>query len=427
MSESVTGIHSKRDWIPELPVGWEKIPLKYCVECLDGRRIPINSVERSEMQGDIPYWGAGGIVDYVNDWLFNEPLILLGEDGAPFDDPYRPVAHYVNERVWVNNHIQVLRARNNYDEKYLCHALNSADYRPFLSGSTRDKLTQSDMKDIPLPIPPIDIQKTIATFLDSASTKLEDLINKKQNSLDLFEEMREAIIEERLTPGLDAEEDFGTASWSNNLPDKWSLRPGKALFQEVDNRTDDGSEMLFSLRLNEGLIPHEEVSDKEFQPSDLIGYKQVRAGQLVMNRMRAATGLVGVAPSGGLVSPDYAVFETTERADPFFYQMLFQSDLFKTIFRSRSSGLGTGSAGFLRLYTDRFLELWFPHPPIGLQRQIVAEMDSQLDELNQISEATRSSIKLLKERRRALVTAAVTGQLDVSDWEPPDEIPEAPA
>ena len=133
------------EWLGEIPAHWEVKRLTWLTKCLDGKRIPLNAEERGRMQGDYPYWGANSIVDYVDRWLFDEELVLLGEDGAPFFDKSRPVAFRVRGKIWVNNHAHVLRPQSTVDAEFLAHALNCIDYRAFIDGSTRDKLTQSDM------------------------------------------------------------------------------------------------------------------------------------------------------------------------------------------------------------------------------------------------------------------------------------------
>lgn len=88
------------EWIGKIPDAWEMSKVKYFVSCLDGRRVPVDAALRNK--GPYPYWGAGSIVDYVDKYIFNEDIILLGEDGAPFFDHTRPVAFLINEPVWVN-------------------------------------------------------------------------------------------------------------------------------------------------------------------------------------------------------------------------------------------------------------------------------------------------------------------------------------
>jgi type I restriction enzyme S subunit len=129
--------------------------------------------------------------------------------------------------------------------------------------------------------------------------------------------------------------------------------------------------------------------------------------------MRAASGLIAVSPQDGLVSPDYAVFQTAQDVDPYYFTTLFRTKLLQAVFRSESTGLGTGSSGFLRLYSENFLSLWFPYPPYQEQLTIVAYIKQETTKLDTMRDAVDKSIGLLKERRAALIAAAVTGSIDV--------------
>ena len=139
--------------------------------------------------------------------------------------------------------------------------------------------------------------------------------------------------------------------------------------------------------------------------------KKVETGQVVINRMRAAIGLIAIAPQAGLVSPDYAVFDHFKEVDANYFVHLFKTELLQAVFRSASKGLGTGSSGFLRLYSDSFLSLHLPLPPLTEQREIVDYIRNEWQRTSVLEAELRKSIILLKERRSALITAAVTGQL----------------
>jgi type I restriction enzyme S subunit len=164
--------------------------------------------------------------------------------------------------------------------------------------------------------------------------------------------------------------------------------------------------------MERGLVRHNDVSEKQTRPEELIGYKKTSPGQLVVNRMRAAIGLIAIAPQEGLVSPDYAVFIPDPSTYVDYYGYLFTTELFGSVFRSASSGMGTGTQGFLRLYSESFLALWFPSPPEAEQRQIVSYIEKEDAKLALLRAAAERSITLLKERRSALIAAAVTGQID---------------
>lgn len=195
------------EWLGKIPAHWEVKRLSWVTKCLDGKRIPLNAEERGRMQGDYPYWGANSVVDYVDRWLFDEELVLLGEDGAPFFDRSRPVAFRVAGKIWVNNHAHVLRPQSTIDVSFLAHVLNCVDYRAFIDGSTRDKLTQGDMNGIPIQCPEKDEQRAIAAFIEGEATKIDALIAKVREAVDRLAEFRTALISAAVTGKIDVREE----------------------------------------------------------------------------------------------------------------------------------------------------------------------------------------------------------------------------
>src|SRR6476620_3803394 len=129
-----------------LPANWAITELGDVVDILDCQRVPVNAEERENRKGVIPYYGATGQVGWIDDYLFNEEVILLGEDGAPFLDSTKPKAYLVSGKSWVNNHAHVLRGRSGLLNHFLLHQLNAIDYHQYVSGSTRLKLPQAPMR-----------------------------------------------------------------------------------------------------------------------------------------------------------------------------------------------------------------------------------------------------------------------------------------
>ncbi len=158
--------------------GWAALQLRRIADCWDHLRIPLNAVERGSRPGQIPYWGANKVQDYVDAALVDDDVVLLGEDGAPFFDRLRDVAFRVNEPIWPNNHIHVLKARNEVDTRWLAYALNDVDYSLYVAGSTRDKLTQSAMMSIELQVPAPCEQRAIADYLDRETAQIDAFIAK---------------------------------------------------------------------------------------------------------------------------------------------------------------------------------------------------------------------------------------------------------
>jgi type I restriction enzyme S subunit len=158
----------------ELPPHWEERPLGDLFEILDSRRVPVNAKERATRQGNVPYFGATGQVGWIDDFIFDEELVLLGEDGAPFLDGAKPKAYVIRGKTWVNNHAHVLRALGGTPSNFWKYQLDRVQYRPFVSGTTRLKLPQAPMRAIPLCVPPLKEQQRLAGALDSYFTRLDD-------------------------------------------------------------------------------------------------------------------------------------------------------------------------------------------------------------------------------------------------------------
>ncbi|RUU09725.1 restriction endonuclease subunit S, partial [Mesorhizobium sp. M6A.T.Ca.TU.002.02.2.1] len=163
--------------------------------------------------------------------------------------------------------------------------------------------------------------------------------------------------------------------WLPEMPAHWDVRRIKTLLEEIDNRSKAGEERLLSLRMRQGLVDHVEAGGRLIPPESLVGFKIVEVGQVVMNRMRAAAGLFGVASVRGLVSPDYAVFEPKLDAYNPYLLHAFRLPSLAAVFRAESKGLGTGESGFLRLYTDRFGPIPVPYPPLDEQYLIERFLD----------------------------------------------------
>lgn len=308
-------------------------------------------------------------------------------------------------------------------ERFLHQLLRSMLYvGAFASASDGVRIGQWDlsipqMKRIPLLLPPLSEQEAIVRFLDHMDSKIKKFIAAKEQMIKLLEEEKQAIINQAVTRGLDPNVKLKPSGveWLGNIPEHWEVRRLKTLLTEFSDRTDTGKEELLSLRMREGLVPHSDVSDKPISDDDLVGYKRVKPRQLVMNRMRASIGIFGIPKQNGLVSPDYATFVSTEDVAQEYFLRLFKTPNMMKEFRLESKGLGTGSSGFMRLYTDRFGVIWVPLPPKKEQVEIVKGIEQASMPIHASLSAVKKSIALLKEFSTRLIADVVTGKLDVRE------------
>jgi len=209
-------------------------------------------------------------------------------------------------------------------------------------------------------------------------------------------------------------------SWLRQVPGHWSVRRIKTVLRETDHRSSDGSGTLLSLTRVRGLIPHKDMTDKMHSAKTLVGYKRYSAGQLVMNRMQAWSGMFGAGDIDGLVSPDYAVFDVFGgHSIKLVLELLKTPDLVAQ-FALESKGIGSG---FNRLYTDRFGSIRISLPPPDEQAAIVRFLDWANGRLGRAIRAKRKVIALLNEQKQAIIHRAVTRGLDPSVPLKPSGIP----
>jgi type I restriction enzyme S subunit len=177
------------------PKGWPVSPIGEVTECLDRLRRPVTESDRKP--GGVPYYGANGQQGWIDSALFDEPLVLVAEDGGYFDTPGRGVAYRIDGPAWVNNHAHVLRGLPQFVEtEFLHRVLQHYNFRPYISGTTRAKLTQGQMNSAKLIIPPLPLQRQFGEQV-VAARRLEGYVISSRDRLDeLF-----ALIQQRAFRG----------------------------------------------------------------------------------------------------------------------------------------------------------------------------------------------------------------------------------
>ena len=184
--------------------GWGKKKLGDVCDNLDSRRIPITKSKRES--GDIPYYGASGVVDHVADYIFDEQLLLVSEDGANLLARTYPIAFSISGKTWVNNHAHVLRFEEYSSQRFVEYYLNSISLEPYVSGMAQPKLNQKMLNGIPVPFPDVDTQKNIVASLDNVSMEVERLETIYQQKLDALAELKQSILQKAFSGELTKEQ-----------------------------------------------------------------------------------------------------------------------------------------------------------------------------------------------------------------------------
>lgn len=265
---------------------------------------------------------------------------------------------------------------------------------------------------IEVPVPSSSVQRVIADYLDRETAQIAALAAAKARLLALLAEKRRALITRAVTRGLDPNAPLRASGvpWLGEVPAHWGVERARWLFRERDERSVTGEEELLTVSHLTGVTPRSEKEVNMFEAETTEGYKLCYAGDLVINTLWAWMGAMGVAPVDGIVSPAYNVYVPGPRLDPAFVDALVRIRVFAEEAIRYSKGVWSSR---LRLYPEGFFEIWFPVPPLAEQRAIVAHLAAETARLDALAAAAARSLALLKERRVALIAAAVTGRVDV--------------
>ena len=403
------------EWIGEIPYNWGIAKIKYFYDCYDGRRIPVDAAQRTS--GPYPYWGAGSITDYVDQFLFDEELVLLGEDGAPFFDHTRPVAFLINERIWVNNHIHVLKPKMSVNSRFLVQWLNNVDYTFYINGSILNKLTQSNMNNIAFAIPPLDEQQRISDYLDQKCAEIDSVISETEKTIEEYKALKHSIITEAVTHGIRGDRPMqdSCTDWIGTIPENWNMFRIANLYNE---RTESGEIELpiLTVSINSGISDHE-IADEELtrvfvRSDDRAKYKRVYPGDLAYNMMRAWQGAFGAVRVDGMVSPAYVVAKPKNNIE-------IDSRYMEALLRTPSAieemhRYSRGITDFrLRLYWPEFKNIKVCLPPLEEQIEIADYIDMKADEIDQLIAAKQQLLTELEAYKKSVIYEYVTGKKEV--------------
>ncbi len=329
--------------------------------------------------------------------------------------PLGNVALVDDEKVAMAQRIIRFRMKkSHFDSKFTLYAMISNHFQNQLktlsTGSTAEGLKASKLNALKIICPPLSKQVKIATYLDLKTMELDQLIEAKQHLLKLLDEKKRALIARAVTRGLNPDaplKDSGI-SWLGMIPAHWEIERTKWLLPEIDERSETGEEDLLSVSHLTGVTLRSEKEVNMFMAESLEGYKKCKAGDLVINTLWAWMGAMGVSPVDGIISPAYNVYRPVSTIDSDFLDLLVRTPDFVSEITRYSKGVWSSR---LRLYPEGLYETYLPVPPLSEQKEIVVEINKQLNQFKELKSITEKTITLLQERRTTLISAAVTGKL----------------
>ncbi len=282
-------------------------------------------------------------------------------------------------------------------------------------GATVDSIEQSYLAEAVVPLPDVSEQRRIASFLDRETTKIDALVAEQRRLIELLKEKRQAVISHAVTKGLnpDAPMKGSGIEWLGDVPAHWHVTRLANLLAEVVESGDEHLPIL-SVSIHHGVsddeLGEEEMERKVTRSDDRSKYKRVEPGDLVYNMMRAWQGGFGSVTVEGMVSPAYVVARPTQPKVTTYIHHLLRTPQAIEQMRRHSRGVTDFR---LRLYWSEFKDITVPLPSLSEAREICTRINELDTEFSRMTLACEDYIQLLQERRTALISAAVTGQIDV--------------
>ncbi len=315
-------------------------------------------------------------------------------------------------------HLTIIRTSDADTSRFLHRVIQSqptkAHFFVEAPGITRYGLGQDAIGNLPVCLPPREHRSILADWIDRETGRLDALIAKKTRFIELLKEKRQALITRAVTKGLDPSVKMKESGveWIGEVPAHWETFSAKRLFTERDERSNTGAEELLTVSHLTGVTPRSEKNVNMFEAESKVGYKLCHAGDIVINTLWAWMGAMGAAWQPGIVSPSYHVYKPGARVDSAFIDLIVRLPIFAKEVNRYSKGIWSSR---LRLYPESFFEIRFAIPSRKEQEAIVEWVRARTQRLTLLEEKTKRSIELLKERRAALITAAVTGQIDLRE------------
>ena len=370
-----------------IPQGWEEKTLGEICDILDSQRKPITKKDRIE--GIYPYYGATGVLDYVAEWLFDEELVLLGEDGAKWTSGENS-AYKITGKAWVNNHAHVLRPqRDKVLDAYLIYNLNFQNLTPYITGTTVPKLNQEKMRKIIIPLPSLPEQERIVAKLDKSFEAIDKVKANAEQNLTNAKELFESALDKAFTEN--------TEGWEEKtLGEICVIIAGQSPNSQYYNTEGKG------LPFYQG---KKEFTDKYIGAPSVWTTettKEALAGDILMS-VRAPVGPINFATDRCCIGRGLASIRNGKLIGKdflFYYLLSIQQEI-----------SGHDGAVFSSISRNEISALKLLLPPLPKQERIVAKLDKLQEQTKQLEAIYTQKIKECDELKQSILNKAFKGEL----------------
>lgn len=424
------------EWIGEIPEGWEVHRMKSCISQRDG------GAWGDEATGETGDCICLRIADFdyghfrftdsnnltirhyaspiIKKLLLQKNDILIEKSGGGektpvgrtvlFDKEYPALFANFMDRLRCSDfilpqylqYVFVTFYKNRYTQNYIKQTTGIQNLD--LSSMLADEF---------VPVPNLNEQKLIVCYLESKCSKIDNLLSKTRSSIEEYKKLKQAVITQAVTKGVRGEREMKDSGveWISGIPANWTVKRGKQLFSETNERSETGSEELLTVSHITGVTPRSQKNVNMFMSESLVGYKICHNGDLAANTMWMWQGAIGVSKFHGVISPSYNTYR--QKTNDYYFEYLDYLLRIRPLidaYTIHSTGI---TLSRLRLYPDSFLSLYFIVPPITEQKEIADYLDAKCAEIDKLIAKKEQLVKELESYKKSLIYEVVTGKREV--------------
>lgn len=384
---------------PKNSNSWPTKKLGEICDILDSLRKPVTKRDREN--GPYHYYGATGIQDHVNNYIFDEDLVLVGEDGAKWDAG-ESSAYRISGKTWVNNHAHVLRPhRNLVLDDWLVHFLNVSDLTIYITGATVKKLNQAKLRAIEIPLPPIDEQKRIVAKLEKLLGKVKEARKLRKESQELSKNLLPAELHKIFEDGKKKgwkEYAFGEISY---IARGGSPRP----ISEYITESADGINWI---KIGDATLSNKYIynTKQKIKPEGLRNSRKVDEGDLLLSNSMSF-GRPYIMKTRGAIHDGWLVIKPNRKIidEEFLYQVLSAPQTIVAM------NYLAGGAVVKNLNIDRVNTIQILTPPLFKQKEIVERLDAISEKVKKLQEYQNQTAEDLNKLEQSILHQAFSGNL----------------
>ena len=407
------------EWIGEIPEGWELIKAKYLFSQRNEKGNPtLVLLSPTQKYGVIPQSQLEGVVQVKESTdLRSFKTIHIGDFVISLRS-FQGGFEFSNYEGVCSPAYQVFHATKDLSNDFFRYLFKSDGFISKINSLTvgireGKNIQYGDFSNMLLAVPPKEVQIRSAQYLNAKCTEIDTMLSKTRSSIEEYKKLKQAVITQAVTKGVRGEREMRDSGveWISEIPANWTVKRGKQLFSETNERSETGSEELLTVSHITGVTPRSQKTVNMFMSESLVGYKICHNGDLAANTMWMWQGAIGVSKFHGVISPSYNTYR--QKANDYYFEYLDYLLRIRPLidaYTIHSTGI---TLSRLRLYPDSFLSLYFIVPPITEQKEIADFLDAKCAEIDGLIAKKEQLVKELESYKKSLIYEVVTGKREV--------------